>query len=330
MTTHYPPSTGFGGVTEAGYQLSRALANLPVEVSVLTSDASLDGRVPLQDFRTVEGPHLSVFAYPYTCSAKSALSLTGGALIRKVVAQSDVVHLNGIYTYPVTVAAWSAQRYNKPYLAALRNGLDPFMFRIRRLKKMAGFMTYVRPILKRAQFIHATAEQEVEHARAFGLHEKVVVIPNGVNSIDPHHLPDSPDANLLWPVLRDRRVVLFLSRLSPQKGLDLLIPAWAGVSRDHPNAILVIAGPDYMGYAGAVRQLVRDLHVSDSVLFTGPVRDERKWSLYRRAALFILPSYAENFGNVIADALAFGVPVITTTTTPWSRVGRDCGLCVAP
>ncbi|MBN1558897.1 glycosyltransferase [candidate division KSB1 bacterium] len=330
MTTHYPPSTGFGGVTEAGRRLSQALADL-VDVSVITSDASLGGRISLDHFRAVEQPHLQVFAYPYTLSKKSAPSLSGHTLIRKVVAASDVVHLNGIYTYPVTIAAWYAQRLKKPYLAALRNGLDPHMFRIRRLKKMAGFVTYVRPILQRAQFIHATAEQEVEHARAFGIDEKVIVIPNGINTIDPKQLPAIPEASRLWPALGNRRVVLFLSRLSPQKGLDILIAAWAGIHEDHRDAVLVIAGPDYNGYARPVQQLVRDLQVQDSVLFTGQVDDERKWSLYQRAALFVLPSYAENFGNVIAEALAFDMPVITTTATPWTMLEQfGCGICIAP
>ena len=331
VTTHYPPSSGFGGVTESGYQLSRALASLGVQVSVLTSDAKLGGRVPAEDFKTVEEKNVRVYPYRYFVNAKSAPSLDGFRFINKVAAESDLVHINGIYTFPVTVAAWCAQRCQKPHIVALRNGLDPYMFEIRRFKKLLGFRLYVKPILNHADAIHATAAQEVEHARSFGVQGDFLVIPNGIDSVDPEKLPAVGYADDFWPQLRFKRIVLFLSRLSPQKGLDMLIPAWAAIRKTIDDAILVIAGPDYQGYASFVHQLVDRHGVRDSVLLTGEVNGDRKWALYNSAELFVLPSYSENFGNVIAEALAFKVPVLTTTATPWTVLEKyDCGMCVPP
>ncbi len=244
--------------------------------------------------------------------------------------ENDVIHINGIYTYPVTIAAWYAQRYHKPHIVALRNGLDPFMFNIRRLKKMLGFRTYVQSILQRATVIHATAEQEVQHARVMGIRNDFIIIPNGVDA------PVATQMNLKhaddeWPALEGKRVVLFLSRLSPQKGLDMLIPAWSELSKKYPDTILVIAGPDYQGYRAVVEGLVRRYNLNDTVLFTGEVRDGRKWSLYKRAQLFVLPSFSENFGNVIAEALSAQLPVLTTTATPWHHLEKyNCGKCVEP
>lgn len=331
VTTHYPPSTGFGGVTEAGFQLSIALAKLHINVSVITSDASLDGRIARAQFKRFEQPCLRISPYRFVLTGKSAPALFGHVIIKRAVSECDIVHINGIYTYPVTVAAWYARRLQKPYIVALRNGLDPYMFEIRRSKKMFGFRLYVEPILQRAEAIHATAQQEVEHARAFGLTGNIVVIPNGIDTIAPDDLPISQHADDIWPQLRGKRVVLFLSRLSPQKGLDMLIQSWGNLKESFADVVLVLAGPDYQGFSRMVRQLVDRYGVRDSVLFTGEVLEDRKWALFRRADLFVLPSYSENFGNVIAEALAFEIPVLTTTTTPWHMLKKyGCGLCVPP
>ncbi len=331
VTPHYPPSRGYGGVTEASYRLSRAIADLGVHVNIITSDAELGGRVPFSKFRSEEKENLHIYPYNYFIGRKSAPSITGFRTIYDVVRDSDIVYLNGIYAYPVTVGAWAAQRYKKPYIVALRNGLDPFMYQIRRRKKKLGFKIYVSPVLRKAAVLHATAEQEVRHAKAFGVNGKFVVIPNGVNSINIDPDQSVPDPAAEWPQLEGKRVVLFLSRLSPQKGLDMLIPAWAQVSRKHRDAILVIAGPDYQGHEIEVRNMVERYQVKESVLFTGEVNGERKWALYKKASLFVLPSHSENFGNVIAEALAFHLPVLTTTATPWEAINDyDCGRCVAP
>ncbi|MBN1481475.1 glycosyltransferase [candidate division KSB1 bacterium] len=331
VTTHYPPSTGFGGVTEAGFQLSRALAKLNINVSVITSDASLAGRISLKQFKRFEQPCLRISPYRFILTGKSAPSPFGHVIIKRVISECDIVHVNGIYTYPVTVAAWYARHLHKPYIVALRNGLDPYMFEIRRSKKMFGFRSYVKPILQRADAIHATAPQEVEHARSFGVNGNIVIIPNGVDTISPENLPKKQDADAVWPKLRGKRVVLFLSRLSPQKGLDMLIQSWGNLKESFTGVVLVLAGPDYQGFSRIVRQLVDRYGVRDSVVFTGEVLEDRKWALFRRADLFVLPSYAENFGNVIAEALAFEIPVLTTTATPWHMLDQyGCGFCVPP
>jgi glycosyltransferase involved in cell wall biosynthesis len=331
VTPHYPPSRGYGGVTIASYRLSRALADLGVDVSILTSDAELDGRVPFEKFRTEEQDNLKIYPYRYCRGRKSAPSLSGHRIIYRIIKQCDLVYLNGLYAYPVTVGAWAALHYNKPYIVALRNGLDPFMYQIRRRKKMIGFHAYVHPILKNASVIHATAEQEVRHAKAFGVDGDFVVIPNGIDSISIENRTSSIDAEIEWPYLKNKRIVLFLSRLSPQKGLDFLIPAWARVRHKNRDAVLVIAGPDYQGHERVVRHLVEEHKVSDSVYFTGEVNGDRKAALYAKASLFVLPSFSENFGNVIAEAFAYKLPVLTTTATPWSSINDyQCGMCVEP
>jgi glycosyltransferase involved in cell wall biosynthesis len=132
---------------------------------------------------------------------------------------------------------------------------------------------------------------------------EVASIPNGID-LPVRHLPRAagPFANL------PADYVLFLSRISWKKGLDRLITAWQWVT----GIPLVIAGNDDEGYRAALEELARSLGVSDRVIFVGPASDADKWGLYEDAQLFVLPSYSENFGNVVAEAMGMGCPVVVS------------------
>src|SRR6185312_306874 len=132
---------------------------------------------------------------------------------------------------------------------------------------------------------------------------RIECIPNGVEWPARHApLEDGPFARL------PERYALFLSRINWKKGLDRLITAWQWV----PDIPLVIAGNDEENYQPALEKLVSSLGLAGRVLFVGPASDAHKWALYERAQLFVLPSYSENFGNVVAEAMAMGCPVVVT------------------
>jgi glycosyltransferase involved in cell wall biosynthesis len=157
-------------------------------------------------------------------------------------------------------------------------------------------------------------------------------MPNGVDT-DEFTPGDDSEVQLYWPQLKNRRVVLFMSRLSPEKGLDILIPLWAELMQSgrYKNAMLVIAGPDDRGYVKVIQSMIDKYGINSSVLLPGMVREQKKLTILRRADIFILPSYSENFGNVVVEALSCGTPVITTTGTPWKQLQEfDAGRCVSP
>lgn len=326
VTTHYPPSRGFGGVCESSHGLSTALARAGVTVDVVTSDATKGTRIPFRAFSEVEEPNLRIYPFKYLASEKSCFSYDIIRALRKLVSQSDLIHVNGIFTHPVTIGTWFARRQRKPHIVAIRNGLDPWLLKIRRRKKMLAFKLYVEKDLEGASCIHATAKQEINACKALGLKGPFSIIPNGINPQNYKNLPAPEVAEKLWPALRRKTVVLFLSRLSPQKGLDMLIPAWDEIKKTCPKALLVIAGPDYMGFSNHVRHLANKSAFSNSILFIGDVWGRPKLTLYSRADVFVLPSYSENFGNVIAEALVCETPVVTTQATPWNEIEKtNCG-----
>jgi glycosyltransferase involved in cell wall biosynthesis len=170
--------------------------------------------------------------------------------------------------------------------------------------KTAWINLVERTTLARAAAVHVTAELEGVELRELRLPSPHLTwIPNGVEwPAEPQPLVTGPFRDL------PEHYVLFLSRLSWKKGLDRLITAWQWV----PEIPLVIAGNDDEGYRPRLEEIARRAGVAERVIFLGPVSDAHKWALYQNAQLFVLPSYSENFGNVVAEAMAMGCPVVLT------------------
>ena len=326
VTTHYPPSVGFGGVCEASFGLSTALARAGVRVDLVASDASKGSRIPFKAFAKMECSNLYIHPFRYIYCERSCFSLEAKRLIKRLITRCDLVHVNGIYTHPATLGARCARQKGKPHIVAIHDAFDPWMFNHKRTKKMLGFKLYVKKDVKGATCIHATTQKEVDDCVTMKISGPFTIIPHGTNFSQFVNLPHPQYAEKIWPILNGRSVVLFLSRLSKQKGLDMLIPAWNRIMKKHPDAFLVIAGPDYLGYENVARDLARKSDFSDSTLFAGNVTGVDRLALYSRADVFTLPSYSENFGIVVAEALACGVPVVTTQATPWHELEKyRCG-----
>ena len=181
-----------------------------------------------------------------------------------------------------------------------------------RLVKTTWINLVERATLAHAAGLHVTAELEGDEFRALCLPMPEIVrsIPNGIDWPE-RHLPLSETPFALPP-----RYALFLSRISWKKGLERLLTAWHDV-QDLP---LVLAGNDDEDYTPKLRRLVRSLGLESRVVFTGPVSDEHKWALYKKAELFLLPSYSENFGMVVGEAMAMGCPVVVTPEVGVARI----------
>jgi len=214
--------------------------------------------------------------------------------------------------------------------------LASWSLRFRRFKKRLAWVLYQRLDLLSARVLHATSKDEAQVFRSLGFTQPIAVIPNGITKPQDHGTTGLRDHKTTGP--QDERtaehgpvvpwsrgpVVLFLSRIHPKKGLLDLVEAWAAVRP--VGWRLVVAGGDENGHRAEVERAGRDKGLADRFEFVGEVADDKKWELYSRAGLFVLPSKAENFGLVIAEALACGVPVITTRATPWEEIQTHrCG-----
>ena len=192
-----------------------------------------------------------------------------------------------------------------------------------RMKKSIIWQLYQKSDLSSAAGFFATSELESNEIRDLGFRQPIAIIPNGMDW--PKHL-NRTSMEKRNPSIR---TMLFLSRIHPKKGLENLLRAWQQVAPTGWR--LKIVGNDEDNYLPSLQSLAHQLGLDQNVIFAGPASDETKWDHYRDADVFALPSFSENFGIVIAEAMAMGVPVITTTQTPWAAIEKgDFGWWVSP
>lgn len=310
-----------GGPTRTVLQLADALAlNERTAVRLVTQSAPgkniVRPRSAMVDFRVGEGRG----------TLSQALGLPGrtallGALKSKT---PDLLHCNGIWHPLNHWCASVARTCCIPLVIQPRGMLEPWALGHRAWKKRLALALYQRADLESAALLVATAEQEAEHFRQFGLQQPIAVIPNGVDL-----QAAKTSCNTSTRQHDGLRRALFLGRVHPVKGLLHLLAVWATL--DPQGWLLQIAGPDEDGHLAEVLAKARQLGILDGLQYLGELDDKAKWSAYQDADLFVLPSFTENFGVVVAEALAAGLPVITTTGTPWQDLQTyDCGWWVSP
>jgi len=238
----------------------------------------------------------------------------------------DVLHDNGIWLWHNHVLADLAARRRIPRVVSTRGMLEPWAMKHKRWKKKLAWSLYQRRDLMRAHCHHTTAEQEARNIQGFDLGVPVRVIPNGVD------VPES-DGTVTVRVEKGgrggRKTALFVGRVHPIKGLPMLVDAWARVRP--AGWVMEIAGPDEGGHRARVERIVAAAGLQDAISFSGPFNWSAKARVFLGADLFVLPSHSESFGMAIAEALAYGVPVLTTKATPWAELeNRGCGWQVEP
>ena len=230
-----------------------------------------------------------------------------------------IVHSHGLWLPVNHHSAAASRRYGVPLVVQPHGMLEPWSLAHKAMKKQLAMALFQRRDLRSAKLFVATSGAEFDSIRRLGFSQPVAIIPNGI-------VPPVYEAVLLQPAAASspKKNVLFLSRIHPVKGLLNLVKAWSSLSNGGWK--LRIAGPDEGGHLAEVLALVEQLQLHDSVEYVGEADSARKAALYKDAALLVLPTLSENFGVVVAEALSYGVPVITTRGAPWADlVTYGCG-----
>jgi glycosyltransferase involved in cell wall biosynthesis len=301
-----------GGPSRTVLQLSQELQREPTtRVSMVCRNG------PIATAPAPENPSTGQSSQPSIVRASSMLSA-----LRRVVANNSagarVLHDNGMWLSSNFAAATASAIYNVPLVITPHGMLEPWALQHHRWKKSLAMAAYQRWCFSRAAVLHATSEQEAAHFRRAGLSQPIAVISNGIAQPLSANVPQL-----------EHRVALFLSRVHPKKGILDLLRAWS-VIRPHGWRLRIV-GPDDGAHLSKVLKDIEALGLHQDVEIVGEVDDDAKWQHYRQASVFVLPTYSENFGLVIGEALACGVPVITTTATPWHEIRqRGCGWIVEP
>ena len=237
-------------------------------------------------------------------------------------ARPSIIHDHGIWLPTNHAVAKLAARQRVLRVVHVRGMLEPWALSYHSFKKRLAWSLYQKKDLDSVALFFATSQTEADSIRNLGLNQPIAILPNGVD------LPAIALQTRLLPTSGRQRNVVFMSRIHPKKGLFELVNAWAKV---RPSGwSLLLAGPDEGGCLQEVMARVHKLGLDGVVEYRGVVEGETKTELLKRADLFILPSFSENFGVVVAEALAHGIPVISTLGTPWKGlVENKCGWWVA-
>ncbi|MCX7140563.1 MAG: glycosyltransferase [Proteobacteria bacterium] len=305
----YLPAVRYGGPIASVHGLCKALVARGHEVEVFTTnvDGPGDSDVPLGIPVELDGVKVWYFPVPmlrrlYWCPKMAAA-------LRRRVDSLDVIHTHSVFLWPTWAAARVARAYSVPYVLAPRGMLVAELLRRKsRWFKSAWIELFERRNLAKAAVVHFTSQLEKDEATKLGLNfNATCVVPNG---IEEEEICDESDKRDLPPgfPLQHQRYLLFIGRINWKKGLDRLICALPFVADCH----LVIMGNDEEQYQPTLVALARQKGVRERISFIGPIYGSDKRTILAHAAALILPSYSENFGNVVLESMAAGCPVVVT------------------
>jgi glycosyltransferase involved in cell wall biosynthesis len=276
------------------------------------------------------GTHFRVFAstWPHSWFRSTELAQTAESEVHTF----DLLHLNEMWGYPLYVTAKSFRKRGKPYVIT-PHGIFTERWRYSTPKKQLYLQLIGNRMLQGAACLHALTPAEVPGFRRAGYQGPVTVVPNGIDPEEFAQMPDREAAEELFPELKGKRMVHYLSRLSPEKGLDQLLAAWGEVVRNktYDQCVLVLSGPDHNGYRATVEDLIRSWGMTQTVLLPGMVEGFKKKALISRSDIYVLPSYSEGFSVSVLENLAAGKPALITEKCNFPDVSRSgAGICVPP
>ena len=317
----------YGGPSQMVLGLAPALARAGVEVTVLTTDSNGDAGqppldVPLNCPVEQDGYHIRYFRCAPFRRYKFSLDLL--KWLADHAHEFDLAHIHALFS-PVSSAAATVARYQHlPYILRPLGTLDPADLRKKRQLKQIYAALLERSNLAGAAAIHFTSVQEAKISERFGVITQDLVIPLGVIPPKSSFSHGDVRAQLSIP---PGPLVLFMSRIEPKKGLNLLIPALEKLLAEGLNFHFVLAGtnPQDPAYEEKIRGQIEASPLRSHTTITGFVTGEFKTALLQAADLFVLPSYYENFGIAVAEAMSHGTPVVISDQVHiWEEV-RDCG-----
>ena len=312
INTHLLPDERYGGVVYSGDGLFRGLAGKFNARAVCASTE------PYKVREHYLSENLEVHSFKSIFSHKLGISISMIFGLPRILRSSNFVVINGIFTFPVTYAALFCILFRIPFSVALRGGYEPWRLGQKRNKKKLFNFFVTNLILKKSAFIHVISEMEWNSV-PLNYQEKSVIIPNGFDNGTYDLYKSLKERSPLFD--SDGFTFLFLSRTDKEKGLDIVFDSFKEILSLNDGVKLKLVGPDNNGYLKNLLKAFPDVPYQ----WIPGLYGEDKIMEILKADVVILPSYSENFGNIILEALLFGTPVITSTGTPWVNIIPNVG-----
>lgn len=311
-----------GGTSEVVPRLCEALVAAGQSVRLVTGGGEAPSNAALKacekgvDIRFCPTKRIPYFSF-LRATEQFKNELHAGA------AWADIVHVHGLWQDPSWVAIKRTRHEGKPYLMQPHGFLEPERLKISKWKKRIVGSLIERPNLNLAACVIATAESEKLGIEQYGVKAPIEIVPIGIDAVAIDAARQDRQLLEKWGLNPSKKTLLYFSRLTPIKGLDLLAQAWARLGQFHRDWQLFIAGPDDRGYATEIQDLYGRTVTDGSVAFSGPIYGAEKSILLKSVDAFVLPTRSENFGIAVQEALAAGLPVVCTKGAPWKVIADE-------
>lgn len=315
----------FGGPTKAVLEMCQELNKQGIRADIATTNADVRGitNIPLEQPVEIAGVTVYCFQSPFLRKYGFSRRLT--QWLKQRMIEFDLLHIHAFFSYVTAPVTYYAREYRIPYVLRPTGQLNPWPLRKSALVKNAYLKLIGRKCLRHAAAIHFTSEGEMLAAQRLGIVANAAVIPLGLHPA-PEGDPSQKGSFRRKHLLPDhKKLIVFLSRLDPKKGLDRLFPALQILRGHRGDFVIAVAGSGTRKYEATVRNLVLSTGLRELVVFTGFLEGEDKLALFRDADVFVLPSYDENFGLAVVEAMGMGVPVLISNQVGIHREVTEYG-----
>jgi glycosyltransferase involved in cell wall biosynthesis len=321
-----------GGPSKACLEMCVALALQGVKVSIYSTDyfSSEESLKAWKETNQNLPAGLEIKMFPvFILTRGLAFSLQMIKAIKKNVTKFDLVHIHSLYLFHSLFSGYYSRLSNTPYIIRPHGTLDPFLFKRKRPLKWLMETLFQNKNLKLANAIHYTTEDEMKLAAPNTFGAPGFIIPNGLNISEYESLPTNGYFRQQYPETIGKKIILFFSRINFKKGLDILIPAFIELAQKHSDYHLVLAGPDDSNLLPGIKEQLMKANISlegpeQKVTITGMLTGKNKLAVLNDSDVFVLPSYTENFGIAVIEAMICKLPVIISDKVNiWREIVAD-------
>ncbi|MBD2343429.1 glycosyltransferase [Anabaena subtropica FACHB-260] len=303
----------YGGISKIVIDLAQSLGKLGIHVDIVTTNANGKTKlqVPLKMWVNEQGYRVQYFP----CWHHDDLILST-SLIRWLytnVREYDLVHTHTIFAPLIGIVQRICLARRVPYLAMPHGMLEPWALTYKAWKKRIYYALLEKKSLQSADAICTSTTNENKQLKLLKIQTPAFTIPNGIYHQEFAILPNPENFYQQFPKTRNKTIILFLGRIDPKKGLDLLAPAFSKIYRQFPQIHLVVAGPDNIGFLPTIKKHFTQANCLEAVTFTGMLTGKLKYECLAAADIYISPSYSEGFSMSILEGMAAGLPCIITT-----------------
>lgn len=301
----------YGGISKVVKEIAQALSSPQINVDLITTNANNLDKIQVPLNKWIHEKNYRIRYFSCWCRQDFIISLPLLNWLIQHIADYDIVHTHTVFAPIVSFIHWLCQVRRIPYIMTPHGMLEPWALSYKAWKKRTYYNLLELPALQKASAIHVIANVEAYNVKSLGF-EHLVTVPNGIHRQEFENFPEAEVFYQRFPETRSKTLILFLGRIDPKKGLDLLAPAFATVHAKFPHTHLVVAGPDNIGFLSTAQHYFLQAGCLDAVTFTGMLTGELKYASLAVANLFVAPSYSEGFSMSVLEGMASGLPCVIT------------------